>query len=358
MMSPAHGADDVPQPPSPTDVASPRPPTSADAASIVRIGSRQSALALVQTKLVETALQQAWPAMAYEIHAMKTAGDKNQTTALHDFGAKSLWTYELEALLLEGKIDLIVHSLKDIPTQIPPTLTIGAIFRREDPRDALVVHPLLPYRDISSLPPGSVVGTSSVRRSAQIARRYPHLRCENVRGNVGTRLAKLDAADSPYSCLVLAAAGLERLQLRHRITQHLDSRDGGLLHAVGQGALAVEIRDGDERTQGLLAKLGHRPTTLACLAERSLMRTLEGGCSVPIGVETEWAGDGPDTVLVMRAIVVSVDGKDTAQAAIQRRVETTDDADEFGRAMAKELVGHGAAKILEKITLNRDIVDA
>ena len=248
----------------------------------------------------------------------------------------------------------MVYPASDIPTQLPPSLTIGAIFRREDPRDALVVKSQLPYKDIASLPAGSIVGTSSVRRSAQIARKYPHLRFANVRGNVGTRLSKLDAEDGEYTCLILAAAGLIRLGLGHRITQYLDSKDGGLLHAVGQGALGVEIREADERIRGLLGKLGHQPTTLACLAERSLMRTLEGGCSVPIGVETEWI----DAMLKMRAIVVSVDGKETVECQRTAIVESEDQADEFGRMMAKELVDHGAAKILEKITLNRELVNA
>lgn len=222
-----------------------------------------------------------------------------------------------------------------------------------------MVRSSLPYTSISSLPASSVVGTSSVRRSAQIARKYPHLRFANVRGNVGTRLAKLDAEDGEYTCLILAAAGLIRLDLGHRITQYLDSKEGGLLHAVGQGALGVEIREGDQRIQGLLSRLGHRPTTLACLAERSLMRTLEGGCSVPIGVETEWiGGSGRESSLKMRAVVVSLDGKDCVECETEGKVENEDDADEFGRIMAKELMDRGAGKILEKITLNREIVNA
>ncbi len=224
------------------------------------------------------------------------------------------------------------------------------------------MKPSLPYKDLSSLPSGAVVGTSSVRRSAQIARKHPHLQFANVRGNVGTRLAKLDADDSPYSCLVLAAAGLKRLNLGHRITQYLDSKSGGLLHAVGQGALGIEIREGDERIRALLGKLGHRPTTLACVAERSLMRTLEGGCSVPIGVESQYSeGEGDekqDGTLTMRAIVVSLDGKESAEAEVTEKVNNEEQADEFGRRIAKQLVDHGAAKILEAITLNRDIVNA
>jgi hydroxymethylbilane synthase len=279
-------------------------------------------------------------------------------------------------------ISFLLKTTTDVPTQLPPDLTIGAILAREDPRDALVVKATLPYRELAALPEGAVVGTSSVRRAAQLARAYPRLRCANVRGNVGTRLAKLDAPGSPYAALVLAAAGLRRLQLGHRIVQLLDARHGALLHAVGQGALAVEVRAGDARVRELVRPLVHVPTMLACLAERSLMRTLEGGCSVPIGVETEWADDGREEtediadgggsghggggggssegrhVLVMRAIVVSVDGAECAEATVAQRVASEEQADEFGRVMARRLIDNGAADILRKITLNRAIVDA
>ncbi|KAI9803172.1 MAG: hypothetical protein M1825_001963 [Sarcosagium campestre] len=336
--------------------------TSTDEHTTIHIGSRKSILALIQTDIVRDALAAAWPDLKYEVHAMSTMGDKNQVTPLHDFGAKSLWTHELEALLLERKLDLVVHSLKDMPTQLPPSLTIGAILEREDPRDAVIMKSSSSISDLASLPAGAIVGTSSVRRSAQVARKYPHLRFKDVRGNVGTRLAKLDAADGDYACLILAAAGVKRLSLAYRITQYLDSSEGGLLHAVGQGALGVEIREGDERVKALLERLAHRPTTLACLAERSLMRTLEGGCSVPIGVETEWdeekgkeEGKG---YLRMRAIVVSLDGKESVEGERTAKVETETEADDFGRTVAAELVNKGAARILEKINLNRDLVNA
>ncbi|KAI9678694.1 MAG: porphobilinogen deaminase [Caeruleum heppii] len=337
------------------------PPPTTTTTTTINIGTRKSVLALKQTDIVHQALQRSWPDLHYEIHAMSTMGDKNQVTPLHDFGAKSLWTHELEAGLLKGELDMVVHSLKDMPTQLPPSLKIGAILTREDPRDALVVKASLPYKSITDLPAGSVVGTSSVRRLAQIKRKYPHLDFADVRGNVGTRLSKLDAEDGKYACLVLASAGLKRLDLGHRITQHLESTSGGLLHAVGQGALGVEIREGDERTQELLSKLADRPTTLACLAERSLMRTLEGGCSVPIGVETTWRTPGEEqdrAVLVMKAVVVSLDGKDCVEGETAGEVESEGQADDFGRQMAKELVEKGAGKILEAITLNRDIVNA
>ncbi len=286
---------------------------------------------------------------------MSTMGDENQATPLHDFGAKALWTHELEAGLLEGRLDLIVHSLKDMPTQLPPKCIIGCIMNRADPRDALVMKAGSPYRSLADLPAGSVVGTSSVRRSAQIIRKYPHLKFKDIRGNVGTRLNKLDAEDSEYACTILAAAGLQRMDLGHRITQFLDSKTpgGGLLHAVGQGALGIEIREGDQRMIELLQKLVDNDATLACLAERSLMRTLEGGCSVPIGVETEWIEKGK---LLMKAMVVSLDGRDSVETQRLEEVVSENDADEFGRTVARDLVEKGASKILEVINLNRDVI--
>lgn len=333
---------------------------------VVNIGTRRSVLARVQTDIVEAALKEAWPDRRYTIHAMATMGDKNQTTALHEFGAKSLWTHELEALLAKGELDMIVHSLKDMPTQLPSGLSIGAIFPREDPRDAFVLKASLAgdpatatsHSRISTLPAGSVIGTSSVRRSAQLKRLYPHLRFADVRGNVGTRLAKLDSTDADavqYTALILAAAGLKRLGLEGRITSLLSSKEGGMLHAVGQGAIGVEVRDDDRKTLELLSRVGCERTARATLAERSLMRTLEGGCSVPIGVETEWAGDAADG-LIMRAIVASLDGTEAAEVELTAKIDTREAADEFGRTVAQALVERGAAAILEKINLNRDII--
>jgi hydroxymethylbilane synthase len=322
---------------------------------VVNIGSRKSFLALIQTDMVHKALLALHPSHKYEIHAMSTMGDKNQVTPLHNFGAKALWTHELETDLLGGQLDLIVNSLKDMPTQLPAKCAIGCILMRADPRDAVVMKVGSQYKTLAELPPGSVVGTSSVRRSAQILRNYPHLKFKDVRGNVGTRLSKLDAEDGEYTCLVLAAAGLDRMDLGGRITQYLDSKTpgGGLLHAVGQGALCVEIREGDQKIMSLLEKLADREVTLACLTERSLMRALEGGCSVPIGVETEWIENGK---LIMRAIVVSLDGKESVQAEMLGEVLNENDADDFGRTVAQGLVEKGASRILEAINLNRNNV--
>jgi hydroxymethylbilane synthase len=324
-------------------------------ADTIHIGTRKSALAMIQADMVLAELKKAHPETQYEIHAMSTMGDKNQVTALHEFGAKSLWTHELEAQLLEGKLDLIVHCLKDMPTQLPAKCTIGCIMEREDPRDCVIMKKGLEYKTLLELPEGAVIGTSSVRRSAQVKRKYPHLKFKDVRGNVGTRLNKLDAEDGEYSCLILAAAGMIRMDLQGRITQFLDSKTpgGGLLHAVGQGALAIEIREGDERTLNILHELINVDSTLAGTAERSLMRTLEGGCSVPIGVETTWIEKGK---LLMKAIVVSLDGTESVEAERLGKVLNVKDADEFGWELAQDLVKKGASKILEAINLNRPII--
>ena len=324
-------------------------------ATTIHIGTRKSALAVVQAEMVLRDLKKAHPEVQYEIHAMSTMGDKNQVTALHEFGAKSLWTHELEAQLLDGQLDLIVHCLKDMPTQLPPKCVIGCIMAREDPRDVVIMKKSLPYKTLAELPAGSIVGTSSVRRSAQIKRKYPHLKFKDVRGNVNTRLSKLDAEDGEYTCLILAAAGIIRMDWGNRITLYLDSKTpgGGLLHAVGQGALAIEIREGDERVLNVLSDLADRESTLAGTAERSLMRTLEGGCSVPIGVETTWIEKGK---LLMKAIVVSLDGTESVEAERLDEVLNAKDADEFGWKLAQDLVEKGASKILEAINLNRPVI--
>ena len=209
-------------------------------------------------------------------------------------------------------------------------------------------------RSLSDLPPGSIVGTSSIRRTAQLARRYPHLKVANIRGNVGTRLAKLDAEDSPFSCVILAAAGLLRLSLGERISQYLDSQNGGILYAVGQGALGIEVRKNDTDILDILMQIGDTETTLACLTERSLLRTLEGGCSAPLGVETEWVQSGSERRLCMKSTVVSVDGSEYADADVSGVVDSPEAAELFGVTVAKELVANGAGRILEAIQRSKN----
>ena len=312
---------------------------------------------------------------------MSTLGDQNQSTALHAFNAKSLWTDELEALLLDGTLDLIVHSLKDLPTQIPAGCCVSSVLERGDRRDVLVVRAGAGAgagagraAGLGALREGAVVGTSSVRRAALVKRAWPALRCRDVRGNVGTRLRKLDegaggAGDAhTFDCVVLAAAGVQRLGLGARIGGFLGG--GGWMGAVGQGALGVEWRVGDARVEGLVEALVVDRVEWECVAERSLLRTLEGGCSVPVGVETEWAeGEGEEEEardkgeaggkagwLVIRAVVVSLDGRDAVEGERRHWVGSKREADECGWLMARELVEKGAGAILEKIALNRAVL--
>lgn len=240
-----------------------------------------------------------------------------------------------------------------MPTRLPDSCELATIPARDDPRDALIIKAGLPYTSLKTLPEGAVVGTSSVRRSAQLKRLYPHLRFANLRGNVETRLAKVDKPESEYTCMIMSAAGLQRVGLAHRINQYLGSKDGGIFYAVGQGALGLEIRKGDVKTMELLSPLADQASTLSCLAERGLLRTLEGGCSVPIGVESEWVGQSQDRLLRMRAIVVSLDGTKSVEDSMEANVKTDDEATSFGEAFAEKLIKAGANAILDEINANR-----
>ncbi|KAK8150828.1 porphobilinogen deaminase [Beauveria asiatica] len=286
---------------------------------------------------------------------MRTLGDRDKITALYSFEGKNLWTSELEDKLTAGKVDVIVHCLKDMPTNLPEDCELAVIPARDDARDALIIKADLPFTSLQTLPEGAVVGTSSVRRTAQLRRLYPHLRFANLRGNVETRLAKVDSPDGEYACTIMSAAGLERMGLQSRISQLLGSRDGGIYAAVGQGALGLEIRRGDAKTQALLRPLADERAMLACLAERALLRRLEGGCTVPVGAETEWVAEHGEGAreLRLRAIVVSLDGKTAVENAMERVVETNDEAEALGYDMADVLVKAGARDILQAIVANR-----
>jgi hydroxymethylbilane synthase len=318
----------------------------------ITVGGRKSILAIVQSKNIAGMLSSVNPDNSFPVVALSTLGDKVLSKPLYSFGGKSLWTKELETLLLHNiedlpKLDLIVHSLKDMPTSLPDGCVLGAITKREDPRDALIMPTGSSAVTLSDLAPGSVVGTSSIRRSAQLKRNYPHLRFESIRGNVQTRLAKLDAPDSQFSCIILAVAGLNRLGLGERITSCLDAPD--MYYAVGQGALGIEIRTGDERIIKLLEDINDNETYLQCLAERSLMRTLEGGCSVPIGVRTRFTSEH---TMEFVAIVVSVDGTEAVKETISATVTCAAEADDLGKKLAHKLIENGAKDILDAIHLD------
>lgn len=199
---------------------------------------------------------------------------------------------------------------------------------------------------IQDLPPGSVIGTSSIRRTAQIAMKYPHLVVKDMRGNIDTRLAKLDKEENGFDALILAAAGLLRSDRGHRITQYLDSSDGGMMYAVGQGAIGIESRADHEQMKAIINRINDMPTFLAITAERSLLRTIEGGCSAPLGVESKWMTDNS---LKLNAMVVSLDGKEFAEVEVQERVSSVEEAEQLGQAAAAEILRRGADKILQNI---------
>lgn len=329
--------------------------TSASKTMTIRVGTRKSALALKQADFVITSLQKFHPTVSFEIKGMHSVADKDKITALYAFGGKGLWTNELEAGLLANELDMVVHSLKDMPTSLPEGCVLACVPEREDARDVVVVKKGLEgkYKALSDLPEGSVVGTSSIRRMAQVRRRYPDLKFKDMRGNIDTRLKKLDAEDSEYSVLILAAAGLSRMGLLDRVSQYLDSttEGGGMLHAVGQGGLGIECRANDEKVLDLLRPLQDEKVRLAAEAERSVMSTLEGGCSIPIGVETKWI-DGSKLRLV--GTVVSVDGSEGVDAELEEEITTQDAAIELGKKVAKKMADGGAQKILDAINAERE----
>ena len=304
----------------------------------LRIASRRSQLAMVQTNWVKAELEKAHPGLTISVEAMATQGDKILDVALAKIGDKGLFTKELEAQMLVGRAEIAVHSLKDLPTNLPDGLMLGCISEREDPADALVVNAKNREHKLDTLPEGSVVGTSSLRRLAQLRHHYPHLIFKDVRGNVITRLEKLDAEE--YDCLILAAAGLGRLGFSDRIHQLIPGDIS--LHAVGQGALGIECVEGKPDVLEIIKTLEHTPTSQRCLAERAFLRELEGGCQVPIGVNSSIEGDD----LVLTGMVASLDGKRLIRNQ-SRGSRTNPEA--IGIDLANQLKGQGAGEILQEI---------
>ncbi|WP_017662864.1 hydroxymethylbilane synthase [Baaleninema simplex] len=307
-------------------------------ARTIRIGSRKSQLALVQTHWVRDRLQESYPDRKFEIHTMSTQGDKILDVALAKIGDKGLFTKELEVGMLAGETDFAVHSLKDLPTNLPEGLMLGCVTERENPADALVVHEKHKDKQLETLPEGAVVGTSSLRRLAQLRHHYPHLEFKDIRGNLNTRLAKLDEGN--YDAIILAVAGLQRLGMGDRIHQAIPAEVS--LHAVGQGALGIECREGDTEILELLKAIEDVPTTQRCLAERAFLRSLEGGCQVPIGVNTSIEGDR----LTLTGMVASIDGQQLVKDTVSGN---TADAETLGVTLANRLREQGATEILEVI---------
>ena len=304
----------------------------------LRIASRRSQLAMVQTNWVKAELEKAHPGLTIKVEAMATKGDKILDVALAKIGDKGLFTKELEAQMLVGRADIAVHSLKDLPTNLPEGLMLGCITEREDPADALVLNAKNKHLNLATLPEGAVVGTSSLRRLAQLRYHYPHLEFKDVRGNVITRLEKLDSG--AYDCLILAAAGLGRLGFEDRIDQSIPGDIS--LHAVGQGALGIECVENKPEVMEIIKVLEHGPTSQRCLAERAFLRELEGGCQVPIGVNTHFEGDQ----LILTGMVASLDGKRLIR---EQTSGPAVDPESIGVELATTLKGLGAGEILKEI---------
>ncbi|MEL4895974.1 hydroxymethylbilane synthase [Crocosphaera sp. Alani8] len=304
----------------------------------IRIGSRKSQLALVQTYWIQEQLQKHYPNRRFDVETMSTQGDKILDVALAKIGDKGLFTKELETAMLQNQVDFAVHSLKDLPTNLPEGLMLGCVTERVNPADALVVNEKHQDKQLDTLPEGSVIGTSSLRRLAQLRHHYPHLTFKDVRGNVNTRLSKLDAGE--YDAIILAVAGLQRLDMSDRIHQVIP--DEISLHAVGQGALGIECRTGDPEILDLLKVLEDPETRDRCYAERAFLRELEGGCQVPIGVNTKIENN----ILTLTGMVASLDGQTLLKDVIEGEAEQ---AESLGQTLANRLRNAGATEILAEI---------
>ena len=301
----------------------------------IRIATRKSALALWQAEYVKARLEQAHPGLKVSLVPMVSRGDKLLDAPLAKIGGKGLFVKELETALLENEADIAVHSMKDVPMDFPEGLGLFCICEREDPRDAFVSNT---YDSLDALPPGSVVGTSSLRRQAQLLARRPDLKIHFLRGNVNTRLAKLDAGE--YDAIILAAAGLKRLEMAHRITAFIEPEQS--LPANGQGAVGIECRLDDHELHALLAPLEHAETRIRVLTERAMNRALQGGCQVPIGAYALVQGNE----VWLRGLVGSPDGARVIRDEIRGPLA---DGEALGEALARRLLADGADTILAEV---------
>ena len=299
------------------------------------IATRESALALWQARHIQSRLAALYPATEVSLLGMTTTGDRILGTTLAKIGGKGLFVKELEDALLEGRADLAVHSMKDVPMVLPPAFALAAITEREDPRDAFVSGR---YRTLAELPQGAVVGTSSLRRESQLRARFPHLKVEPLRGNVQTRLRKLD--EGQYAAIILAAAGLKRLGYGARIASYLDPDES--LPAVGQGALALECRADRADVVAALAPLGDPDTALATTAERAFSRALSGSCHTPLAAHAAWR----EGVLWLRGLVASQDGREVMRGERESPAVDAAGADALGHALAGEFLARGAARFI------------
>ena len=301
------------------------------------IASRESALAMWQAEHIRDRLRALYPQTQVSILGMTTQGDQILDVTLSKIGGKGLFVKELETALENGSADIAVHSLKDVPMNLPEGFMLPCIGEREDPRDAFISNN---FTNLASLPAGAVVGTSSLRRESQLRARFPHLKIEPLRGNVQTRLRKLD--EGQYAAIILAAAGLKRLGLGERIRDIISSEDS--LPAVGQGALGIECRADRADLIDVLAPLHHADTAACVMAERAMSRALSGSCQVPLGGFAEVSG----SQLRMRGFVATPDGARLIRA---EHTGSINDPEALGNAVAQDLLAQGAGEILAALAL-------
>lgn len=301
----------------------------------VRIATRKSPLAMWQAYFVKAELERHHPSIEVELVPMSTKGDKILDTPLAKIGGKGLFIKELEVAMLEDRADIAVHSMKDVPMEFPEGLGLHCICQREDPRDAFVSNQ---YQSLADLPQGAVVGTSSLRRQCQLKAQRPDIKIKDLRGNVNTRLAKLDAGE--YDAIILASAGLLRLEMQQRIKAYIEPEQ--ILPAGGQGAVGIECRSNDQQLLKLLAPLNHPATVARVTAERAMNRRLEGGCQVPIGCYAELEGEQ----LFVRGLVGAVDGSTVIEKQI---TGSSQQAEQLGLQLAEQLLEAGAEPILKVV---------
>ncbi len=306
--------------------------------NIIRIATRKSPLAIWQAEEVKRQLLQHHSDLEVELVGMMTQGDIILDTPLAKIGGKGLFVKELEVGMLENKADIAVHSMKDVPMELPEGLHLPIILEREDPQDAFVSNK---YTSLDDLPQKAIVGTSSMRRQTQIKEARPDLDIRDLRGNVNTRLAKLDAGE--YDAIILASAGLKRLGFDQRITQRIPTEQS--LPAIGQGAIGIECRDNDERVNSLLAPLNHTDTAIRVTAERAFNTRLNGGCQVPIAGYSELQGDN----IYMRGLIGYPDGSRIYRAEKTMSIE---DAKTLGIRVAEDLLSQGADQVLKSLGID------
>lgn len=312
---------------------------------VLRIGTRGSELALWQARWVQDRLEEQHPDIMTAIEILKTKGDKVLDSTLAGMGDKGFFTREIEHALLDQTVDLAVHSLKDLPTELPAGLAIGAVTERGDIRDVFIPNPRNPLRTLTGQPKGAVIATGSLRRRCQLLHLCPGITVADIRGNVSTRIKKLDESD--WAGMILARAGVERLGWEDRIGETLSAER--FLPAVGQGALAIEIRGDDEPVRSIVSTLRHLPTEYATTAERSLLHRLEGGCQVPIGT---FGRVVENQVLRLDALVGSLDGRTIVRGLIHGEPSN---ARRLGEELAEQLLRAGADRILEAIRALRPL---